>query len=276
MADEADVETALVAEITQAVCPQGTGAPSVVGGLCRIFRGWPTAAALDADLSSNVANVTVFAERGLQRNTTRWMDEPIALPPVPAGLAVAVNGTTATFSGVATTGQVAGLRVDQVAVVHRTGPTDTPELVAAILAARLQTQRIVQVSGAAVTVPGAAIFDARIVADQPVLLQPRRQEMGFRISFWCPDPASRDTIVTAVDSVLATITFLPLGDGTGGRVRYRGSRTRDHEENARLYRRDLIYTVEYATTVQVSRPEMIFGATDIFPATAGASLNFLA
>ncbi len=43
MADQSDVETALVALASAALYPNGTEAASVPGVNCRIYRGWPRA-----------------------------------------------------------------------------------------------------------------------------------------------------------------------------------------------------------------------------------------
>jgi hypothetical protein len=52
---------------------------------------------------------------------------------------------------------------------------------------------------------------------------------------------------------------LTLADGTGGRVRYRSTSSFDEAQDAQLYRRDLIYDVDYATTVYQAVPNLLFG-----------------
>ena len=74
----------------------------------------------------------------------------------------------------------------------------------------------------------------------------RRQEQGFRITCWCPTPATRDAAATAIDQALSGQHFLALADGTSGRLIYAGTTVFDQSQNARLYRRDLNYNVEYA------------------------------
>jgi hypothetical protein len=66
-----------------------------------------------------------------------------------------------------------------------------------------------------------------------------------------------------VDGALAAMAFLALPDGTGGNLRYLSSVLYDQSLNARLYRRDLLYNVDYATTITEALPSMIFGVTDI-------------
>ena len=131
MADQADVETVLAGLVSGVLYPQGVTAPSVLGVVCRVYRGWPNSAALDADLAAGVVNVTVFPQAGHERNTTRWPDECALQAWVSPTLTVSVDGVTATFAGAAGLGQVAGLLVDGVAVVHRLVGNDTPASVAA-------------------------------------------------------------------------------------------------------------------------------------------------
>ena len=70
---------------------------------------------------------------------------------------------------------------------------------------------------------------------------------------------TRDAAGAAVDAALAALTFIELPDGTQGRLRFVSSTLLDESQNVALYRRDLVYSVEYATTVAVNLPSMIFG-----------------
>jgi hypothetical protein len=273
MADQSDVETVLTALVSGVLYPQGTTGPSILGRVCRVYRGWPNAAALDADLAAGVVNVTVFPEARHQANTTRWPDECEVVSQVSPTLTVAVEGNTATFAGVAGPGQVAGLQADEMAVVHRIVAGDTPASVATVLASRLQTRRVAVVSGASVTVPGAGLLVGRVVADQTVRRATRRQRQGFRVSCWCPDPASRDAAASAIDTALSMQDFIALPDGMAGRLRFMASSVFDQSQDAALYRRDLLYSVDYATTVMTLLPSMIFGDATLAPDGGGIVLG---
>jgi hypothetical protein len=269
MADLSDVEQALVALAAAALYPQGPAGPAVVNRACRVYRGSPSTAALDADLAAGYVNVTVFPERAHQRNTTRWPDAEYALAAVVPALSIAVQGATALMSGDAASGQVAGLLVDGVAAVYRTRPGDTPAMVAAALAGHVASWRQVQVDGASVTVPGAGLLIGRVVADQPVLRETRRQRQGFRITCWCPDPAIRDEVAAALDTSLSAQAFIALSDGTSGRLRFVSSSVFDQSQDAALYRRDLLYSVEYGTTLAAMLPSMVFGDSQFAAAGSG-------
>ncbi len=238
MADQSDVETALVSAITNVFYPNGVSAAGLLTQSVRVYRGWPNTASLRSDLAAGTLNITVFPKAGTSRNTTRWVDGYVPTSSVTPALTVAVSGNSATFAGSAEAGQLAGLLVDAMSVVYRTATGDTPELVAAALGQLLRTQRIALVNGATVTVPGAGLLVARVVADQPVLHWTRSQLQQFRISCWCPDPGSRDSAAAAIDTALSSVTFIGLSDGSAGRLRYVGTTEFDQSQDAALYRRE--------------------------------------
>lgn len=262
MPDQFEVEEALAAVLADALYPDGTAAPSALGARCLIYRGWPSPAALDADLTEGGLHVTVQAVPGTARNTTRypaeWSAEQAAAP-----LRASVSGDVASFSGAVMPGVLAGLLADGVSVVHRAAPGDTPELVAASLAARLRRTRPVFLRGASVHVPGVGRLLARAVMDGAATRELRRQEARFRAVAWCPTPALRDDAAALLDLALAELPRLDVG-GAPCPLRYAGTASSDEGQSAAVYRRDLLYDVEYPTTVTRSQPAMLFG-------TAGAT-----
>lgn len=258
MADLSDVETALVGAVTGAVYPAGLTTPSVTGAPVRIYRGWPLIGPLANDLAVGVANISVFSVPNATRNTTRWSPVPSTTPGVTT-LTVSVSGNSATFGGTGGVGQVAGILADNMPFVYRGQKGDTPALVAAMMAQAVRASRACWLSGTTVTVPGLGSIIARVVADGALLTEWGRQRQGFRISAWCPNPIVRDVICSAVGSAFSALSFLTLADGTSGRVRYRSTASFDDDQDAQQYRRDMVYDVEYGTTVEQAAPSMLFG-----------------
>jgi hypothetical protein len=215
-------------------------------------------AALDADLSLGLINVSVSSVPGAARNTTRWGVQSWVAATSP-GVVVSVSGNSASFAGAPNQGDLAGLLVGGMAYVYQAQAGDSAGLVAAALASQVRQNQICWISGTSVTVPGVSKIVARTVALQPSTAEWARQEQGFRISVWAPAPALRDVACSALSSLFATITFLPLRDGTGGRLRYRNTASFDDGQDAGVYRRDLVYDVEYATTLTSLLPSMLFG-----------------
>jgi hypothetical protein len=258
MADQSDIEEALVAFIAGAIYPDGTDAPSVPGPECRIYRGWPHSAALDADLRQGVVNVTVFAGPGEGRATTRYNEEWTAVPVSPT-LTALVSGESVIFQGTANAGQIAGVLVDERTYVYRVQSGDTAAMVAANIAVLLRMDRIVQLTGSTLSVPGAGKLVVRIVADAQARKEVRRQSQVFKVSCWCPTPETRDATVAAIDQSFADLRFLNLPDGSQGRLTYSGTTAFDRSQDALLYRRDLLYDVEYPTILTALQPAMLFG-----------------
>ena len=258
MPTQSDAEAALIQLAAAALYPNGPSAPAVVGAIFRLYRGWPNAAALDTDLAAGRVNVTVFPVPGATRDTTRYAPDWLPDPVTPT-LTTTVSGTTATFAGSAGPGQLAGLLVDGQPYVHRTTAADTPALVAATLAAAIYPTRIVVASGNSVTIPSATTLIARTAADATNAQELRRQQQQFRITAWCPTPDLRDAACEAIDVACAATPFLALAGGFPARLRFVSTTTFDTRQDAALYRRDLLYTVEYPTTRTVTEPSMLFG-----------------
>src|SRR6187200_1742098 len=107
MADQSDVENALVDLVSAALYPTGADERSVPGPDCRVYRGWPSSAALDADLDAGWINVTVFPGGGTAQTTTRFAEQWMGSSKQPT-LTIAVAGTSVTFGGRAEVGQIAG------------------------------------------------------------------------------------------------------------------------------------------------------------------------
>ena len=258
MPAQSDAENALVQLAAAALYPNGANAAAIIPATIRLYRGWPNATALDADLAAGRVNITVFPVPGATRTTTRY--SPAWLPePVIATLTASVSGTTATFAGTADLSQLAGLLVDGASYVHRTAAGDTPALVAATLAAAIYPTRIALASGASVTIPSATTLIARTTADASHAQELRRQQQQFRITAWCPSPDLRDAACEVIDIAYASTPFLALVDGSPARLRFVSTTTFDTRQDAALYRRDLLYTVEYPTTQTAIEPSMLFG-----------------
>lgn len=257
MASQADVEQALAVLATNTLYPSGPSATSVIGATVRLYRGWPNAAALEADFAAGQVTVTVFPVPGSTLVTTRYPVAATATPATPA-LTASVIGTTATFRGIASAGQLAGMLVEGRSYVHRTAAGDTPPLVAAILAAAVSADRPALASGASVITPGTVPV-ARTAADATATSEVRRQVQSFRVTAWCPTPDLRDATCAVLDPAFAATPFLTLADGSAARLTFANTTTFDQREDAALYRRDLLYTVEYATTLAAIQPSMLFG-----------------
>ncbi len=260
MADQADVEAALAAIAANGVYPQGTSVASAVGAACKIYRGWPVSPVLDADLAVGMAHVSVSATDVPVKNVTRYPKVWQTLRPATGTLAVSVSGLEAVFSGTCSTGLLAGVMVDNETYPYAVQANDSAATVTSNLAALLREGGwIVEYSGSTLAVPEATHFTARVVAGVGALQEIRRQVQEFRIAMWCPTPALRDALAPVIDTALMANDFIALADGSYGRIRFANGFTTDESADASLYRRDLIYAVEYPTTLAQLTPAMLFG-----------------
>jgi hypothetical protein len=262
MADISDVEQAVVDAITSILYPAGTSQPSIVAALCRVYRGWPNSATLNADLGSGAVNVTVGADNASGRTTTRYLPSWNNAPAQP-GTTATTSGQAIAIGGDPVTGDVVGAIIDGTPYAYRVQPGDSPDIVASNLEQLIQANRMTSVRGANINVPGAASLTVRVVCDSAASFESRRQEKDLRIICWCSTPPLRDAVATSIDSAFDRLDFLLLPDVTQARIMYHNTAGYDQSQNALLYRRDLIYTVEYPTITTVLQPSMLFGASDL-------------
>ncbi|MGK3131151.1 hypothetical protein ACCW76_18325 [Pantoea sp. C8B4] len=84
----------------------------------------------------------------------------------------------------------------------------------------------------------------------------RRQIKDFQVTVWAPTPSLRNTIGTAIDTALSEHCHIDLGDGVPAQMFYARQFDSDSAENWHVYRRDLIFSVNFATTQTISAPEV--------------------
>jgi hypothetical protein len=262
MADISDVEQALADMVTTVLYPAGPSQSSIIGMLCRVYRGWPNSATLSADLSAGTVNITVLSDNDSGRTTTRYLPERQIQTAQPGAL-TAVAGQTINIFGSPTVGDVIGALIDGSAYAYRVQSGDTVGLVASNLAQLIQGNAPATAQMSVITVPGARSITMRVVHDGSVSFESRRQEKDVRIISWCPTPQIRDSVSSVIDAAIDRNSFIVLPDDTNARVIYRQTASYDQAQNALLYRRDLIYTAEYPTVTLTQQPSMLFGASDL-------------
>lgn len=252
MADISDVENALVALIAQTLYPNGTGQASAAGVPAKVYAGWPTQSQLDADMMGGTAHVTVFP-RPEERNTTRyskdWKQQSVNTPT----LTMTISGQTVTVGGIipaANNPHNVEVSANGQTFVYAVQVADTLTSIATALAVLIAAGIPGTTStGAVITLPNSArISAARVGVTGTMIREIRRQERLFQATIWADTPAHRDALAQLIDPVLAATPFLLLADQTAARLIYKGSPITDALQKAKLYRRDLLYTVEYGTT----------------------------
>jgi len=267
VADQSDVEVALVGQIQSILYPTSTTEVSAIGAICRVYRGWPLSASLNADLAAGIVNVSVLpianSIKPLVSFNDGWLGGAVA-----PGMVATTFGNSVVFLGTAGIGQLAGLLVDGVPYVYSSVAGDTVLDVAAQLATMVAGNIAAISSGDTVTVPGAISVVGRAAADVGQWQEIRRQRQSFSIIFYCSTPQLRDAAVAWVDLGLAALRFVALADGSSGRVVFGDTVSQDQNQIASIYRRDLTYHVEYATTLSMTATEMMFGGLGLNGSTS--------
>lgn len=265
MADTSDVENAFVTLVAATVYPNGTGQPSIVNAGVKVFRGWPNSASLDTDLAAGAAQISIFPPEGMERNTTRYPREEADVAAPVHTVTATVNGNTVTIGGTISSPQniIVACGVGQ-SFSYAVQTNDTLALIATNLAALIAASFPgTAASGAVITVAGKpGILQARIAGQAQVWTRQSQQEKTYWITCWCPTPAMRDVLAPAIDVALKQLDWINLADGSRGRLRYASSRVSDEAQKVQIYRRDLVYTVEYETATVSPAPETgIVGVT---------------
>jgi hypothetical protein len=273
VADLSDVTGYLVHAAAGAVYPNGISQPSVANMDVRIFEGWPTPDQLDLDLGGKMlagnppqpvsrpggpaANVSVYPMLGANVEPYQVLDKVYVIIAPGFGLSVLVTGTagdpttspTVTLSGVPNVGEYLTLIVDRAHVYSATGVT------AASIITQLAAQASADYFGVTsnqtqITIPAAFDFTARQGAIGTLGKVTHRQRHTIMVTTWAPNHTARSTIAAAIDVVIKSKITFSLPDTSGAKICYSRTNLTDEQSTITLYRRDLIYEVEYATLQQ--------------------------
>ena len=252
MADLADVEAALVSLVEQAVYPQGTGLPSVANAKCQIYRGWPISQNLDKDLAAGVINISVYPY-DVEQKTTRYPQDYQTLSIPTPTLTLTVSSNTITVGGAPTSPLNLAVKINGTGYLYTVQPGDTTTSIATALAALTGGSNV----GPVITIAGAYAISAVVGSVGTAIREIKRQKRNFMISFWCPSPQTRDAVVPPVDVALSKLEFITLPDGSAARIVYVKTTVSDRTEKQGLFRRDLWYSVEYATTDSMPAAQIV-------------------
>lgn len=272
MADIDDVFNALKTQILIALYPpNGTppvgGISPVAGILVEVGSGWPLPADLDViaatlGTSSQRGLVSVFAPLGYWRNTTRyppqWQVQTAAVDMVTA----TVSGQTVTIGGTVSTPQNVAVLVKAGLLplkpyVYSVQAGDTLNSIAAALAALINADTAASATGAVITVASAAQIKARVGGQGTVIKEVMRQIDRIHMNIWCPSPALGAAVAAPVKAAISGLNFLTLVDQMAARVITCGEYLDDMPEKPGLFRRCIMYDIEYPTTITEPAYEII-------------------
>lgn len=250
MADESEVEQALVDLIDADLFPNGPHGPSTVCWGTKIYAGWPISADLERETKDGLVHVSVYAVPGTTSDVGQpFIDTTATLCEPTLGLDTAVEGRTITITGKPTPGEYVTAIVGQRGYSYLARFDDTPDKVATGLAALLVVDYpATTASGASVTLPAEGP-DLSVRGGAPAEVGERihRQRQQFRVVVWASLPEARSNVAKRVDLCLKRNLKIVLPDGTMALVNSMGSNPSDLYQLDGIYRRDLLLAITYDT-----------------------------
>lgn len=284
MADITEVSDALRDVIAGYLYPEGGPDPFMP---IKVYQGWPDPETLDRDLGwapgeddqtlVRALHVSIYA-LPQERDTTRIgeSDAWAEVQPPPNTYALAVNGQTARVTGQAPQPyrqQNAALQVDGRAVAVTIGPDATPADIATNLALEL-ADRVpgLQVIGPDIIFPAHhRLGFARIGGVGTAVKKVSTSEKAWQVTIWADSHDNRTRLARIIHPLLADTRALDLPDGTSARMTLRSNTDTDRAQRQGAYRRDLVYSIEYATTREQPASVLIVAETDYLDPT-GATI----
>lgn len=260
MADLTDALNAVVGLLAQALYPNGTAQPSATGDPVVIYPGWPQASQLDKDLSGfsngqgGRVHISVFAKEGstlLPAYSNAWTP----LSKQAATVTLSIAGQDVTLAGEPATNQVVGIVLDSEAFTYAVQADDTLTSIATALAAIIPQATS---SGPVLSLPpGVKIVAARAGGIGTMQREVQRLKQPLQITIWADTPGRRTAICRVIGPMLAGTERVDLPDLTSARLLYQTVHENDGNQKANLFRRDYIYTAEYAETQTRSASEVV-------------------
>lgn len=254
MADSSDVSNTIAGMIAATVYPNGTSSPSISGSVIKIYPGWPVPNVLQEDINADGAHVSIWALPS-ERKIGSELGRPYRViekgyPPMTA----AVDGLNITLSGSVSVPTNVYFLIDGVGYHYPVQSGDTLATVATAMANQIPGATS---SGAVIALGSGSSVVARTGGAGTAMRELRRQAKDFQITIWASTPAMRVLIASAVDAMLSENSSISLGDGAPSLLFYTRQFDTDASENYLIYRRDLVYTVNYATTQTIAAPQIV-------------------
>lgn len=262
MADISDVTAYLYNAATAAVYPNGTGQPSVAAMGVRVFEGWPMPDQLDLDVAGMVAgnpptpraggpvaNVSIYPMQGMNAQVYQIQDHVLVIAQPVYGIALTVVNGTITFAGAPNVGEYVTLVINRADVYSATG-ANAAAIIATLIASISMKYPLASSTTSTLTIPNTYALVVRQGGVGTLGKVTHRQKQSIMISVWAPTHAIRSTLAAAIDNAIKQKNIVAMPDTSQALICYNRTNLSDEKQMATVYRRDLIYDVEYATVFQ--------------------------
>jgi hypothetical protein len=279
MADISDLTAYLAQTAANACYPSGTSQPSVADMDVLIYEGWPIPEVLDLDLTARElgpggvpvprargprANVSVFPMEGTNVVPPQIQDETYVIVPAAFGLTLGLaqnpigGAFTIQLTGAPVPTEFLTVEIDQYYIASAGGAS-----IAAILnAVAAQINSFPSLTDPLIHGYTASVVSNSLIVQRAAYCVPRlgsqgtlgkvthKQQQSIMVSVWAPDHVTRTKLAKAIDGLIKQAIVVTMPDTSKAKVCYNRTNVRDEHEPLALYRRDLIYQVEYATVME--------------------------
>lgn len=249
MADLSQVRNTIAQNVATAVYPNGTSQPSVCGIPVTVVAGWPIRTNLDKELQLGNAMVSVYPMKQ-ERVVTKFQRNYIPNTFTSATLiaTVSTNNLTpiVTITGSVSVPQAVMVIVNGIGYGYQVKITDTLNSIAAGIAALISGATS---TGNVVNLPASYSVIARVNSNYTASEELARVDRLFMITCWTPDENTRYLLGQAIDIYMKENYRQVMPDNFFAQVFYHNTDDTDMLDKSLIYRRDLNYTIQYATTL---------------------------
>jgi hypothetical protein len=265
LADISDLTAYLKATAITAVYPNGTSQPSVAAIDCVIEEGWPEPAQLDLDIQGLektaagttiprpggvCAHISVFPPPGTGVQVYQILNKTYVIAPAAITSTVEVAGDVVTVTGPLAAGEFLTLVLDNAVICSQTG-ANVAAMLAALAAQAVAAGYAATATATTLTVPFKFEMTVRQGGKAILGKVTHRQRQAVMVTVWAPTPETRTTLAKAIDGLIKQANKITVpADGSQALVIYSRTTVLDLQESVGIYRRDLVYEVEYATVEQ--------------------------
>jgi hypothetical protein len=251
MADPSEILNVIAAQVAAIVYPNGTGSPSVTGTVVSVYAGWPVHSVLDTDIQAGITHISVYPMEGEQKIPTALGRPYRAVDCGDPSVIATVSGTAVTLSGTVSTPQNLYFLVDGSGYHYSVQSGDTLTSIATAITTLIPNASNVE---EVISLPQATQIVARVGGVGTEARELRRQAKEYRITVWAPTTLLRDTLGGALDEGLSINSSLQLLDNLPAFMIYARSM---YSQNTQIYRRDMVFSVNYATSQTLSAPQVV-------------------
>lgn len=254
MASTDGVVRYLARRISEVIYPGGCRLPGIVNASVKIYPGWPVPEGLQQDINNGGVHISVWP-----LPTERKIHTPLGTPSQTMSkgkptLQFRVNGSLISVEGIASAPTNVRVSLDDRTYLFHFQTGATAEKVIAKLSLELPGAFTLFSKLCVLKVNQIRFFATTTGTEVREL---RRQLKDFQVTVWAPTPELRGRIGTAIDTALSAKSHIDLNDGAPAQLLYARQFDSDRSQNWHVYRRDLVFSVNYATTQIITAPGVI-------------------